>query len=156
MSNNSSNRVVRTLGVPAMALVLASSSMVALAGTAAAKPMPDVSIDASCVSETAEQTNDGDPQFDHVLRARVSASYKGKWVAFTVNATLLGAPKAQVTKPRWDSNLLWPEFDPNKWRTGGITNESGPATVDVQILDNKGAPVGPVFHWSGTCELPTR
>ena len=125
MSNNSSNRVVRTLGVPAMALVLASSSMIALAGAAAAAP-PAPSI--LWVNPVCER----DSSNYYTVYPGVQVSYKGKWVSFYVNASVTGARDSDFTVPRWDSSMTYTE--PRRPVGAG----TGDATIEVSVRDNKG------------------
>jgi hypothetical protein len=79
----------------------------------------------------------------------IDAAYKGRWVDFRVNVTVPGASNASKARPisRHDSTTTW--VDTFTFLTLG--SEATSASVEVQVLDNKGEPVGTPAPWSGSC-----
>ncbi len=110
--------------------------MIALAGAAAAAPPePSVAISGSCTTKNLGGTP---PKYNHVLSYSLDVSYKGKWVAFTVDAIIVGEAKSSTGESRWDSNDPWP----NTQQTLNSEAATGDATLWVQVTDRKDGAVG--------------
>jgi hypothetical protein len=136
-----STRTLRSLA----ALALTTSALVAVStATVAAPPAPSVGVTATCTNDVVSGGN-----VSQDVDVSIDAAYKGRWVDFSVSVTVSDASNASKSRPisRHDSTDTWVAT----FTFLTLGSEATSASVEVQVLDNKGVPVGTPAPWSGSC-----